>query len=382
MNVETLFIETGVDKLVKLVKEMGRISLSDAAKALGVSQTVVQEWVDFLEEEGILGIEYTLTKPYLVERKLTKTEVESKAKEFANKKDVFVRKAEVSLSFLEKQAEELRRVKDEFDKLKNELGFELDNVKVDLKQLEHYQNLKEDLQKQVEEQKSESKSKIEEMIQHVSREQKRYEELTAELTNKKEELAKEKVEAESIEEGEKLLRKKLIGLKETINVLDKRAGEEGVAVKNSESHIERLNNLIEDVKRHIDEEKTTIAPLIEKSKDQGKKVLELQNQIIEKIAKNQKDFANVKNITRKVNEFFAKKLAVIDLVDKVYRDRNELEKSLLQLIKKAKSFQLTAKSGNFGKELIELEKKFNEVDAKKNMFLEELKKFTSFFKFE
>ena len=129
MDIESTVIETGVDKLVNIVKERGRIALADAARELGVSTTVIQEWVDFLEEEGIISVQYKLTKPYLVERKLTKKEVESKAKEFAGKKEVFIRKAEVSLSFLEKQAEELKKVKGEFDKLKDELGLQLDTVK-------------------------------------------------------------------------------------------------------------------------------------------------------------------------------------------------------------------------------------------------------------
>src|SRR3989338_5754464 len=106
MDLQGSVIETGVDKLVNLVKQRGRIALADAAIELGVSTTVIQEWVDFLEEEGIISVEYKLTKPFLVERKLTKKEVDEKAKEFSNKKDVFVRKAEVSLSFLKKEEDE------------------------------------------------------------------------------------------------------------------------------------------------------------------------------------------------------------------------------------------------------------------------------------
>lgn len=70
MYLKGSIIETGIDKLVNLVKERGRISLEDAAKELRQSTTVVQEWVDFLEDEGIISVEYKLTKPYLVERKL------------------------------------------------------------------------------------------------------------------------------------------------------------------------------------------------------------------------------------------------------------------------------------------------------------------------
>jgi len=81
-----------------------------------------------------------------------------------------------------------------------------------------------------------------------------------------------------------------------------------------------------------------------------------------------------------VEEFFNKKLAVMNLVDKANKDRDELEKSLIELIKKAKSFQLTAKSGDVGKQMIELEKKFNDVGRKKTEFDAELKQFTSYFK--
>ena len=149
-------IETGVDKLVNLVKGRGKIALSDAAKELGVSTAVIQEWVDFLEEEGIISVEYSLTKPFLVDRRMTKKEVEEKSKEFTTKKDVFVRKAEVNLSFLEKQADYLKEVKTEFDKLKGELGFKLDSVRDELKELEKFQQMKLQLQKELEDQKNES----------------------------------------------------------------------------------------------------------------------------------------------------------------------------------------------------------------------------------
>ena len=145
-------------------------------------------------------------------------------------------------------------------------------------------------------------------------------------------------------------------------------------------HIEKLNMLIDEVKQRVEEEKAVIDPLLEKSKEQEKKVLELQEKIVKKISKKQKSVSNVKDITKKVNDFFNKKLAVMDLVDKVNKDRDALEKSLIELIKKAKSFQLTAKSGDVGKRMIDLEKKFSEVDNKKNAFEAELKQFMSFFR--
>ena len=380
MEIESNVIETGVDKLVNLVKTRGRIALADAAKELGVSTTVVQEWVDFLEDEGIISVEYKMTKPFLVERKLTKKEVEAKSKEFESKKDVFVRKAEVSLSFLDKQAEELKNVKGEFDRIKNELGLELETVRNDLKELEKYQQMKQELQRQVEEQKNDAKAKIEELTKQILNEQKRYQELVVNIEKEKKILVHEKLQARSIEESEKLLNKKLADLKGMIALIEDRIGKEDTAIKNSESHIERLNNIIEDVKQRVEEEKASIAPLMEKSKELEKKVIELQKNIVKKIAEKKVNMPNVDQIIKKVNDFFAKKMAVVNLVDKVNRDRDELEKSLIELIKKAKSFQLAGRRRDTGKEMLELEKKFNEVDNKKGVFEGELKKMISFFR--
>src|SRR3989338_2582746 len=159
MPITTSIIETGVDKLVNLIKERGKISIPDAAKQLGTSTQVVGEWADFLEEEGIISIQHTLTKPYLVERKLTKKEVESKAKEFEGKKDVFVRKAEVTVNFLEKEAGKLKDVKTEFDKIRKGLGFDLGEVRKELDELHKYEQLKISFDKKVQEQKESEKRK-------------------------------------------------------------------------------------------------------------------------------------------------------------------------------------------------------------------------------
>lgn len=152
-------IETGVDKLVKLVNERARISMGDAAKELGVSLTVIEEWADFLEEESIISIEYKFTKPFLVERKLTKKEVAKKAKAFIGKKEIFVRKAEGTLTFLEKEAAKLRSVKTEFDKLKKEFGLEVESIRSDTEELEKYLQLKTDLNSQIQQQKIEAQKK-------------------------------------------------------------------------------------------------------------------------------------------------------------------------------------------------------------------------------
>ncbi len=58
-------VKTGVDELMGLLAKTKRMSLPDAAKALKQPESVVQNWVDFLVEERLLGVEYKFTTPFI-----------------------------------------------------------------------------------------------------------------------------------------------------------------------------------------------------------------------------------------------------------------------------------------------------------------------------
>ncbi|MBS3097205.1 hypothetical protein J4209_00250 [Candidatus Woesearchaeota archaeon] len=373
-------IETGVDRLVELVKLNNRISVIDAAKKLGVSREIIEEWADFLEEEGIISIEYKFTTPYLVERKLTKVQVEKKAKEFHGKKEVFIRKAEMTLGSLDKEAQKLRKLKGEFDKLKGELGLEIDNVKEELKELERYEKLKTDIDAQALIQKKETNERFEDLNKKIQREQRRYQELLEDIRQEEIRLDKDKSEAISIEEGESILKRRLAGLKLTIKKLEEKIEDEGEIIKNSEKHIDRLKEFARSVEEKVEKDKEEIRPLIEESKKQEEKISALQRDIIKQVLDREKKLKNAREISNKFKEFFDKKLVTLELVDKINKDRDELERDLVEIIRKAKSFQLSSKSEGVEKQVTELEKKFKEIDKKKGVFEEELKKLGSLLK--
>ena len=76
-------VKTGVDELMELVSREGRISIPDAAKKLSHPESVIQNWVDFLVEERLLGIEYKFTTPYIY------VNSPEKAATFITKKETF-----------------------------------------------------------------------------------------------------------------------------------------------------------------------------------------------------------------------------------------------------------------------------------------------------
>jgi len=373
-------IETGVDKLVNLVNTKGRIPSADAAKILGVGVSTIMEWVDFLEEEGIIKIEYKFTKPFLVARKIGKKQIKEKAKEFSGKKDVFVRKAEVSLSFLSRESDKLKTLKDEFDKIKKDLGFDIDGIRNELLELKKYEQLKISLDKQIGDQKTVAVEKLQAITNQILREKRKYEEILMQIRNEEKVLERDRIEASSIEESEKFIKEKLDSLKKIIERVESRVKTEEESIMISESNIQKLISMTEGIKARVEKEKGMIEPLVEQSNNQAEKIKELQATIIKKIEDKEKKLTGVKKASKKMKVFFKKKLGVMSFIEKVNKDRNDLQNELIGLIKKAKSFQLSSKSSDMESQIVGLEKKFKEVDDKKKLFEAELKKVSAFFK--
>lgn len=373
-------IETGVDKLVKLIRERGRISVPDASHYINVSSSVISEWAEFLEEEGLIKIEYKFTKPYLVERKLTKKELEDKSKEFESKRETFIRKSEVSINFLEKQADALKNVKAEFDSLKQKFGFEIGTVKDDLAELDKYEQLRHKAVEELRQQREESRSNIAKIAEQIDKEQKKLQQLVEGVKQEEEIIKKEKEESVSVDEAEKEAYRKIEELKSTISSIEKKAREEDETIKLSEGRIEKMRKMIKDIAQDIEMEKSSLEPLIEKSKRSEETIEKIHQSIIKKLRENERKMDSSRDISKKIKVIFEEKLNAIELLESINKERDELEKEFVGLIKKARSLQLTSKSEDVGTQIVEIEKMFEEVNKKKNVFEEMYKKLISLIK--
>src|SRR5690606_11647469 len=129
-------IRTGADKLVDLIQTTKKISIDDAAKTLGISPNLVQEWADFLEKERIITIEYNFSKAYLTERKMSSKEIKETAKEVVFEKDVIVRKIEYAISALDKESVDFNEIKNRFVSVQSQVKNEIKTVEKELAELE------------------------------------------------------------------------------------------------------------------------------------------------------------------------------------------------------------------------------------------------------
>src|SRR3989338_10143449 len=125
-------ITTGVDKLMSLLALKKKVSVAEAATQLGVPKIVVEEWSDYLNQKGIIDIEYKLATPYLVGKEIPKGEILKSKKEFEGKREWFIRKVESALSTIERETESLQEMKQRFSALSRELGEEAERVKKDV----------------------------------------------------------------------------------------------------------------------------------------------------------------------------------------------------------------------------------------------------------
>ena len=93
----------------------------------------------------------------------------------------------------------------------------------------------------------------------------------------------------------------------------------------------------------MEKEKGGLEPLVKKKGEQEKKIQQIQEKILKKLAGKEKKLEVSKRTSKKLKKIFDNKMRVINLIDRVNKDKDNLEKGLIELIKKAKSFQLTSK---------------------------------------
>ncbi len=114
---DELLITTGVDALVRLVKEKERIELTEAAAVLNIPESTIEEWGGVLEEEGIIRIEYRLTKIFLVWVAPTEQELVAEKQEFYKKRGA----AQEEIAELKNEVQGEGRELDELNRSFNEM---------------------------------------------------------------------------------------------------------------------------------------------------------------------------------------------------------------------------------------------------------------------
>nr|MCK4930499.1 hypothetical protein [Nanoarchaeota archaeon] len=374
-------IETGVDKLVTLINRKKKISTNEAANELGVSIPVVQEWADFLEDQGLITVEYKLSRTYLCERKLTKKEIEKKAKVYASKKDAFTRKVETALKSLQKESEGFEKIKTEFKKLRDTIGSDIDQVRVELQELRHYEDLKKNIDKDIIQQRLDYQEMLNNIHRQITEQKKKYESFIDEVEVEKAKIEEARVEMSYLENREDNLKKRLDSLKEIMKSIENKIAEQKRIIRSSldkiNSDLKEEDKLEKDIRFRIKEK---LEPVIRTAKEKEEKVLAVQDSILKKIMDKKKEIDKYKLESTQAAEefkaFFERKAKTQELITALEKQKAELEEELQGLVMKAQSFKLSVKSSDVKDYVKELQKSFKEIEKKKSSFIKRLGELT------
>ena len=258
--------------------------------------------------------------------------------------------------------------------MKKELGFELDKVKDELSELEKFEKLKVELDDKLLDQRKTMEKSVKEYDTKIQNEQKKYQHLIGDIENEEKVLVEEEKDSLALEEQEKKLYQKIVLLKDDIKEIENKIKGKDDMVKGYRKHIEDLKRVASTFKKDIMSQRKELIPLVDEAKAREKEIGKMQDVILKKLAAHNKDIKETKEVTDKFQQFFDQKLKIEELLTTINKDRDDLEKTLRAVIKKAQSFQIIGKEKNVGKNIIELEKLFGEVEKKKSFFEEELNK--------
>jgi chromosome segregation ATPase len=371
-------IETGVDRLVELVSQEKKISIDDAAKKLGISKVVIQEWADFLEEEKIISIEYSFNKTFLVERKLSSGEIKEKRKEYSTEKDAFVRKVEGGLRSLDQDALGMEKIKSEFDLLKKEIGSEIDKVRTEVQQLEKYEYLKKNIDKDIEKQVSEFRTLLDQAHREIDKEQRRHQEILEALEVEKRELQVKEHRILGHEEKEKELMSRVESILALTKDLEKSISNEKSSISASKNRIYNLQNAVKDIEASVLKKKSSVQPLLDKAKKHEDQILKLQQDILDKARKKTEEIQGEArqggNIVANFEKFFEKKAEVDNLIVQLEKEKTDLQNDFENLKKKALAFDIATKSNSVTTHVKDLESDMEEVNKKRDKFKTDLEK--------
>ncbi|MFT4249892.1 MAG: hypothetical protein ACMXYD_00835 [Candidatus Woesearchaeota archaeon] len=369
-------IETGVDRLIQLIEKEEKISVSQAAKSLGVSKLVVSEWAEFLEEEQLITLEYSLSQTYLKLREVSDKELAKHAKDFSNKKDMFIRKVDSALMQLEQHHDNAQQVKEQFVALKKDLGGEVDAVRKQLKELEKYEKAKQAIDEDIENEFAKYEKKITQAHSLLEQERKRFSSLLGELDEQEEALGEQEKSLESLESLKDSLSQKADEIDELLVRAKKELTEQSQGITKTHKHIDSLKEQIANERSRVDSIETKNLDSLEQQRKKHEKEIKAMHEEIVLAAQEakkriNKDVEESKKVAKKFEKFFKNRLDGDKELEELEKQRKQLAAEYELLHKSAVSFRVAGKAQTH-KQLVDLQKKFDTLEKQHTSYKKKL----------
>jgi len=378
-------IQTGVDKLVEVIGTAKRISLDDATKKLGVSAQVVQEWAEFLEREKLITVEYSFSKIWLCEKKLSKKEIATTAKEISSEKDAFARKIDSAIKSLEKDTSGFEEIKTEFVKIQSTVKDKITIVEQELIELEKYTNLKQNIDKIIEKQKKEYELSIAKTISEIQNTKNEFDTLNGDITKELKELALANEKIVGFQRSQTQFINTIKSAKESIKQIEKETVQEEEIIT---ARLKKLNDLTSKasaLQNRINTNKESpIAPLVRKISEDHKKIIQEQDELILKAKAKSKELQDYNELIEKIRGsfkgFFTKKIKTEQMIINIETEKINLNKSLQKLEERTKVMDLMSSSKEMKAQVTEIGNALKKYEENRSVLMKKIEDLISYIK--
>jgi len=363
-------IKTGVDKLVELVSEKKKVTVDDAAKKLGVGKNVVQEWAEFLEEEGLVTLEYSFSKVWITEKKITKEDVLSGAKEVSSEKEALARKIDVAITSLQDETSGFEDIRKEFSNIQSHIKDEINVVKSQLTQLERYDSLRQNLDKDVAKQRDTYDSFVKDAQEKLKLESQKYEELKVVIEKERKNIEQYGQKLDELKKLRNDYDRTLNSLKDSLKNIDGVMSDYKGRFDDSNKMIETYKKALDRLNAEISEKKDSLLTkkLVELKANEDrlfKTQLQIEEEINSKVGVI-KSYAGVgEKVHQSFDGFFSKNINTEKLISEIENDKTDLTKELEVLKKKVLTFTLMTNNSTIKSQLKELAYSLESFEHKK-----------------
>ena len=374
-------IETGVDKLVKLINTRKKISVKDAARELGVSVSSIEEWADFLEEEGIINIQTHLATVYLTEKKVGKKELVEKVKEVKEEKDAFLRRVESSMNTMERSEEELKLMGSECRNMRSLLEEKFSALGKKLDEIEDFRKGHGELGKRHRKLEDEYAKKLDELDKRLREEEKKHKRMMEAIEHEIKEIDADKGDVSKSKEGEKALCSRLSEINRMIDAARKEIEKGDAKIALDEERLKRCGEAATKMRDSIRSTSEEIDELSKKFKASRKELESMESDFlrdVEHMSKGQLNkigpYKEGKELVAKLKKFFDQTKDFRTAIESAEREEQEIKAHFEKLSKKVKAFSVVASVPGIKEEMAGLHKELAEIESRKDKLSAQLTK--------
>jgi chromosome segregation ATPase len=377
-------IETGVDKLVNVISQYKKISVKQAAKELGVSASSVEEWADFLEEEGIISIQSHFATVYLVEKKISKRELTEKVKAVKDEKEQFMRRVESSINALERDSEEIKLIDSEFKRIKELLEDNFDKLSGKLSKLEDFRKSHRDIESRRKELEDEYEKKVDQVEDKLKKEHKEYEGVIADIEEELQKIREERKKVEQLKGAEKDLKSKVGDINSMIESIRKEIDKENEQLDVDEERLKKSEETAKSIKEEVQSHSKELDEVAAKVRDARKEIEKMEKDFVkdlESLSKGDLDrigpYKESKRLIEKFKKFFSETKEIEGLIHKAEREEEEIRDHFKNLAKKVTAFSVVTSVPEIKKEMAGLHKELVEIESRKDVLASQLRRLRS-----